>query len=203
MEKLKQMKTMRRLGLLAGAVLLMTCAHCMVGCSGGSDAKPLGVAESMDSLCNYLKEGTVIVARFPDEERHGLYYLNSGVLYFFDGKNKNLEEIAISGVESGNIKTARLTPDEKYISISVLDGMQMRLFRLNTANRNVVDLEKSEKVELVDTTTVKKEEKKERKVQAAPKKEEKTEEVTVETEYKEPAREGVLEGVMVEQQPTE
>jgi len=179
------------MGLLVALVLCFTGSAC-----SGNSSKPLSVEEAIDSINNYLPDKSIVVARFPDEQRHGLYYLNSGVMYFFDAKTKNLEEIGISGINSGNIQTARLTEDEKFIMIQAKDGQQLRAFRLNTENRNIVDLQKSEQIVEQDTVKTEKEEKK---AYRPRKKEEPTEAAApVEEKPKEPAREDVFEGVMEE-----
>ncbi len=64
-------------------------------------------------------------------------------MYCFNARSRNLEEIAISGIESGNIANAALTEDEKYIILTVHAGKVDKLYRVNTINKNVVDLDKS------------------------------------------------------------
>ena len=82
-----------------------------------AQTKELTTYEVFDSLSNMLPKGSIVVARFPDEERHCMYYLNSGILYYFDGKQKNLEEVMISGVDNGSVESALLDKEEKFISI--------------------------------------------------------------------------------------
>ena len=103
----------------------------------------MSTIEAFDSLVSVLPKGTVVVARFPDNDRQDLYYLNSGIMYCFNGRSRNLEEIGISGIESGNIASAKLTEDEKFIILTVHAGKVDKLYRLNTANKNIVDLDKS------------------------------------------------------------
>lgn len=128
---------------VAAAVVLL----CLAAFCSHSDRKTYGkslpVSEAFDSLASMLPKGSVIVARFPDEARADLYYLNSGVLYCFNGKSKFLEEVVVPGVKNGLIMSAKLSQDETYMTLTVREDKFDRLFRLNTMNRNIVDLEKS------------------------------------------------------------
>ena len=124
-------------------LLLGLVGYCSFSKGGGGSRARLSTIEAFDSIVSVLPKGTVIVARFPDNERQDLYYLNSGILYCFNARSRNLEEIAISGIESGNIANAALTEDEKFIILTVHAGKVDRLYRLNTINKNVVDLDKS------------------------------------------------------------
>ena len=108
-----------------------------------AQTKELTTYEVFDSLSNMLPKGSIVVARFPDEERHCMYYLNSGILYYFDGKQKNLEEVMISGVDNGSVESALLDKEEKFISIEVNFGKVNKLYRLNTMNRNIVNMDQT------------------------------------------------------------
>jgi hypothetical protein len=146
------------LGLLVG--LMAYCSSSTKESSGPG----LPVAEAFDSLTAVLPKGSVVVARFPDEERADMYYMNSGVLYCFNGKSKLLEEMGITGVPSGSYVDAKLSQDEKYIMLTVRQGKLDKLYRLNTMNRNIVDLDKStvvdEDVVVVEEKPIKAAEKK-------------------------------------------
>ena len=67
-------------------ILLGLLAFCNNPVRHGS-GKSLPVSEAFDSLTAMLPKGSVVVARFPDDNRSDLYYLNSGVLYCFNGKS--------------------------------------------------------------------------------------------------------------------
>ncbi|MBQ6210271.1 MAG: hypothetical protein IJK42_10970 [Prevotella sp.] len=177
--------------------MMSVFASYTVSCSqknGDSPKEKLTTYEVFDSLSAMLPKGSIVVARFPDEERHCMYYLNSGILYYFDGKLKNLEEVQISGVDNGSVESAMLDKDEKYISIVANFGKVNKLYRLNTLNRNIVDM---------DQTVAS-----EKKTDEDPDKEKKRpkvrkEETVTETEAApkptpEPEREGVLQDVMEE-----
>lgn len=152
--------------------------------------------EVFDSLSNMLPKGSIVIARFPDEERHCMYYLNSGILYYFDGKQKNLEEVLISGVDNGSVESALLDKEEKFISIVVNFGKVNKLYRLNTMNRNIVDMDQT----VASDRKVGDEEEKEKKPVKV-RKEEKTEEVAPapQKQNPEPERENVLQDVMMEE----
>ncbi len=160
-----------------------------------AQTKELTTYEVFDSLSNMLPKGSIVVARFPDEERHCMYYLNSGILYYFDGKQKNLEEVMISGVDNGSVESALLDKEEKFISIEVNFGKVNKLYRLNTMNRNIVDMDQTVASSRKDSE----EPEKEKKV-SKPRKEEKKEEVEQEPQkQKEPEHEHVLQDVMMEE----
>jgi hypothetical protein len=160
-----------------------------------AQTKELTTYEVFDSLSNMLPKGSIVVARFPDEERHCMYYLNSGILYYFDGKQKNLEEVMISGVDNGSVESALLDKEEKFISIEVNFGKVNKLYRLNTMNRNIVDMDQTVASSRKDSDEPEKEKK-----AYKPRKEEKKEEVEQEPQkQKEPEHEHVLQDVMMEE----
>ena len=181
------------------ALLSFTVAFSLGSCYQKKDTAPtkeLTTYEVFDSLSNMLPKGSIVVARFPDEERHCMYYLNSGILYYFDGKQKNLEEVMISGVDNGSVESAMLDKDEKFISIEVNFGKVNKLYRLNTTNRNIVDMDQTVASSRKDVEEPEEKEKKASK----PRKEEKKEEVVQEPQQpKEPEREHVLQDVMMEE----
>ena len=160
-----------------------------------AQTKELTTYEVFDSLSNMLPKGSIVVARFPDEERHCMYYLNSGILYYFDGKQKNLEEVMISGVDNGSVESALLDKEEKFISIEVNFGKVNKLYRLNTMNRNIVDMDQTVASSRKDSDEPEKEKK-----ASKPRKEEKKEEIEQEPQkQKEPEHEHVLQDVMMEE----
>ena len=140
--KVKQNRKWQVAAAVAVVALLALVAFCSSPAkrSGGPG---LPVAEAFDSLASVLPKGSVVVARFPDAERADMYYMNSGVLYCFNGKSKLLEEMSITGVPSGSYVDAKLSQDEKFIMLTVRQGKLDKLYRLNTMNRNIVDMDKS------------------------------------------------------------
>lgn len=177
-------------------VLLLLAGILYFSCSGEKkfgSSDTLTTYEVFDSLTTILPKGSEVIARFPDKERHCMYYQNSGMLYYFDGKQKNLEEVTISGIPNGNIVSSRLDAEEKYIMIVVKVGNLNKLFRLNTFNRNVVDMDKT--VEIEKDEAKDEEEKKPTKTK---KKETVSEEQPVAEPKPEPERDGVLQDVMEE-----
>lgn len=179
-------------------VLVAFIATIFSSCKQNKDNAPtkeLTTYEVFDSLSNMLPKGSIVVARFPDEERHCMYYLNSGILYYFDGKQKNLEEVMISGVDNGSVESALLDKEEKFISIEVNFGKVNKLYRLNTMNRNIVDMDQTVASSRKDSEEPEKEKK-----ASKPRKEEKKEEVEQEPQkQKEPEHEPVLQDVMMEE----
>lgn len=179
-------------------LLLVLIAWLSCGGSGQRHTSNLKPKEAMDSLETMLPKGSQVVARYPDDERLCLYYMNSGVLYRFDGVTKNLEEIVTGDYPSGSIHQAKLSVDEQYITLSVKGEDAYHLYRINTLNRNIVDLEQTKPLE--------KEVKEEEKVEKKPV-EVKKDTVTVEAPKPEPKpepeRQDVLQDVMEEPVMTE
>ena len=102
----------------------------------------------------------------------------------------------ISGVDNGSVESAMLDKDEKFISIEVNFGKVNKLYRLNTTNRNIVDMDQTVASSRKDVEEPEEKEKKASK----PRKEEKKEEVVQEPQQpKEPEREHVLQDVMMEE----
>ncbi len=142
-------KANKRMTGIIAAIAIVLLIGLVAFCNrpyGRTHASDLPIGEAFDSLTSMLPKGSTIVARFPDEERADLYYLNSGVLYCFNGKSKLLEEMPIPGVKNGKIVNAKLSQDENFITLTVREEKLDKLFRLNTTNRNIVDLEQSSAV---------------------------------------------------------
>lgn len=162
--RVKDNRYWKWIALAVVGVLVGLMAYCSSTPSRKSSGPGLPVAEAFDSLTSVLPKGSVVVARFPDEERADMYYMNSGVLYCFNGKSKLLEEMSITGVPSGSYVDAKLSQDEKFIMLTVRQGKLDKLYRLNTMNRNIVDMDKStivvEEEEAVEEKTYKPVEKK-------------------------------------------
>lgn len=144
--KVKRNRKWQVAAAVAVVALLAFLAFC-TSTSKSTGGQGLPIGEAFDSLTSVLPKGSVVVARFPDEERADLYYMNSGVLYCFNGKSKLMEEMSITGVPSGSYVDAKLSQDEKYIFLTVRQGKLDKLYRLNTMNRNIVDMDKSTAVD--------------------------------------------------------
>lgn len=127
--------------IAAAAVVILLIAVVSLGnCKGGAFGKPLGVDESFDSVVAILPKKSQIIARYPDEARHNMYYLNSGTMYCFDGKTKLMEQVVINNVPDAYIEKTELSEDEQYITLWVTAGEKKMLFRLNSMNGNIVDI---------------------------------------------------------------
>lgn len=177
--------------------ITIVCAMFAISCSqkkGETSNEKLTTYEVFDSLSTMLPKGSIVVARFPDEERHCMYYLNSGILYYFDGKLKNLEEVQISGVDNGSVESAMLDKDEKYISIIANFGKVNKLYRLNTLNRNIVDMDQT----VVSEKKTDDDSDKEKKRPKVRKEETNTESEAAPKPTPAPEHEGVLQDVMEE-----
>lgn len=124
-------------GVLAVVLLLIFSLSLF---KGGAFSKSLNVDESFDSVVAILPKKSQIIARYPDETRHSLYYLNSGAMYCFDGKTKLMEQVTINNFPDAYIEKAELSEDEQYITMWVTAGEQKMMFRLNSMNGNIVDI---------------------------------------------------------------
>lgn len=182
---------------LVAIIVLVVGLLCYEACSHSGRQQTytqLSTRDVLDSLEQMLPTGSLVIARYPDEGRHCLYYLNSGVMYYFDAKGKNLEEVAIEGFPSGSIVEAKLSKDEKYILLSLLDGDRGKIFRINTTNRNVVEYgdyrpQPKDSVETPKPKPVKEEPKTEEEAATEPVKPQ---------PQPDPERESVLQGIMEE-----
>lgn len=147
------------IGAMAGACLLVIIiVVSLFKCSSGAtgNGKSLPVSEALDSLEQRLPKGTGFVAKFPDERRHCLFYLNGGHLYKFDGKTKMLDEVTFSSLTddaaiyyndedlNAGIREAVLSPDKEYLMLTATttptdaDGKTRQgLYRMNTSNLTI------------------------------------------------------------------
>ena len=81
--------------------------------------------EVIDSVENDLYQSSTIVAKFPDRQRHGMFYLQNGHLHLFDASNQTHEEIDITALNpkatvdynGSGVLNAYLSTNEKYILI--------------------------------------------------------------------------------------
>lgn len=117
------------------------------------NARQSPIAEVIDSMASEVNTEN-IVARFPDKERHCLYYLDEGHLYKFDALDRKIQDInprklnkeALVNYDADGIVKATLSPDEKYIIIiatidnSDEDNVKSGLYRLNTQSMNLTVL---------------------------------------------------------------
>ena len=134
-------KNRKAVNIAAGALLAVLLIWFTASLlTGGAFSKSLGVDESFDSVVAILPKKSQIIARYPDDTRHSLYYLNSGAMYCFDGKTKLLEQVTINNLEDAYIEKAELSEDEQYITMWVTAGEQKMMFRLNSMNGNIVDI---------------------------------------------------------------
>lgn len=138
-----QLKEHRWIAAVVSVMLVLGLVALCHRPKSDENSRNLPVSEAFDSLMSMLPKGSAVVARFPDDNKADLYYLNSGVLYCFNGKSKLLEEMTIPGITNGSVVIASLSQDEQYIMLTVREDKLDKLFRLNTENRNIVDLGKS------------------------------------------------------------
>ncbi len=107
--------------------------------------KNLPVAESFDSLVSILPKGSRVIARFPDDGRHALYYMNKndGKMYCFDGKMKTLDEVPFGTYRDAFVQKAQLSSDEKTIAVEVQADEQIKYFKINTETKNIVEVSRN------------------------------------------------------------
>ena len=148
-------------------------------CSSGNHSfsyHKLALNEVLDSFVAVMPQGSQMVARFTDD-RHSLFYLNSGHLMKFNAASKMLEEVDLTQLNSEvqvyfddredlqGIQQAQLTPDEESIILSVVttkpsnkdEEVPLKRYRLNTKTMNLFEMEPEpvkKKVVRRDTTKV-------------------------------------------------
>ena len=118
----------------------------------------LGTNEALDSVAEQLPEGSRIIAKFTDD-RHALYYLNSGHLMKFDAKSKMLDEVNLNDlntnvkiyyddhVDTTGIISAKLSPDQQYLILTAVTmapddetegNYSLASFKLDTRTMNIL-----------------------------------------------------------------
>ena len=147
--------------LVAAAVVIFILGF-ISGCScsgrgGAFGGKNLGVTEALDSFAQVIPEGSQIVARFTDN-RHSLFYLNSGRLMRFNAKSKMLEEVIPYEINKEarvyynekddvqGILSAQLSDDEQFIIITAVtdkkedddEEVATATYKLNTSSMNLL-----------------------------------------------------------------
>lgn len=136
------------LALLAAIALMALVTFIIVQATSGRafvSRKNLPVAESFDSLVSILPKGSRVIARFPDEQRHTLYYMNKqdGKMYCFDGKMKTLDEVPFGTYRTVFVQKALLSSDEKNIHVEVQADEQIKYFKINTETKNIVEVSRN------------------------------------------------------------
>lgn len=120
--------------------------------------KKLATSEVLDSFAAVIPEGSNVVARFSDN-RHALYYLNSGHLMKFNAETKMLDEVDLTLLNGDaivyyndremvqGILDATLSTDEKDIVLTVVaerpqagQAPKTMRYRLNTESMNLHEL---------------------------------------------------------------
>ena len=146
---LRSLTTLQKvLALLAAIALLALVTFIIVQATSGRAfvaRKNLPVAESFDSLVSILPKGSSVIARFPDEQRHTLYYMNKsdGKMYCFDGKMKTLDEVPFGTYRGAFVQKAQLSSDEKTIAVEVQTDEQTKYFKINTETKNIVEVSRN------------------------------------------------------------
>ena len=147
--------------VLAAVATVAVLARIVVGCWNKRPiigyGEKLGVSEVIDSFVTVMPQGSRVIGRFNDD-RHCIYYLNSGHLMKFNAVSKMLDEVnpadlmedvtvyyndrdSVSGVVE-----AELTEDEKFIVMRVVternernpEMTQYASFKLNTESMNLL-----------------------------------------------------------------
>ena len=164
---------------VAVGLVAFLCGILVGRCGSGNHSltyHKLQVNEVLDSFVTVMPQGSQMVARFTDD-RHALYYLNSGHLMKFNAASKMLEEVDLTQLNSEvsvffddredvqGIQQAQLSPDEESIILSVVtakpsskdEEVPLKRYRLNTKSMNLFEMEPEpvkKKVVRRDTTKV-------------------------------------------------
>ncbi|MBO4851942.1 MAG: hypothetical protein J5529_13735 [Prevotella sp.] len=105
--------------------------------------------EVLDSVESKLYQSSTIVAKFPDREKHCLYYLQDSHLRIFDAKDKSDREIDIPGLNAkavvdyngSGVLNAYLSSNKKHIIIiasRTSGNTEFGLYRLTTDPDNAI-----------------------------------------------------------------
>lgn len=159
-ELLKQINKKHLIAAAAAVVIFLLGFISGCSCSGRhgfGSGKNLGVTETLDSFLQVIPEGSQVVARFNDN-RHSLFYLNSGHLMRFNARTKMLEEVVPYEINSEarvyyndkedvqGILSAQLSEDEQFIIITAVtdkkldneEEPQTATYKLNTSSMNLL-----------------------------------------------------------------
>ena len=150
---------------VAVGLIAFLCGLLVGRCGSGNHSftyHKLSVNEVLDSFVTVIPQGSQMVARFTDD-RHALYYLNSGHLMKFNAASKMLEEVDLTQLNS----EAEVFFDdrEESIILSVVtakpsnndEEVPLKRYRLNTKTMNLFEVELEpvkKKVVRRDTTKV-------------------------------------------------
>lgn len=111
--------------------------------------KQLTIPELLDSIAKMLPSGGQLIARFPDEARHCLYYLADKSLYCYDAEKNMSDPISVmhEGFEA-DILSAQLMEDGSTILLKVEDINGKELSRkLDTNTKNIMEVVISKGIE--------------------------------------------------------
>lgn len=105
--------------------------------------------EVLDSVESKLYQSSTIVAKFPDREKHCMYYLQDSHLFVYDAKNNTNKEInlpelnakAIVDFNGSGVLNAYLSTNKKYVIIIAsrnAANTEFGLYRLGTDPDNLM-----------------------------------------------------------------
>lgn len=121
--------------------------------------------EVIDSVENDLYQSSTIVAKFPDRQRHGMFYLQNGHLHLFDASNQTHEEIDITALNpkaivdynGSGVLNAYLSTNEKYILIIAsrnAGNTEFGFYRLGIDDKKLEFIDRGRVVQEKDGYTV-------------------------------------------------
>ena len=113
------------------------------------DEKPLTVPELLDSIAKMLPSEGQLIARFPDEARHCLYYLADKKLYCYDAEKNMSDPIPVmrEGFEV-DVISAQLLEDGSTILLKVEDiAGKVSNYKLDTNTKNVMEVAVQKSIE--------------------------------------------------------
>ena len=113
------------------------------------EEKPLTVPELLDSIAKMLPSEGQLIARFPDEARHCLYYLTDKKLYCYDAEKNMSDPIPVmrEGFEV-DVISAQLLEDGSTILLKVEDiAGKVSNYKLDTNTKNVMEVAVQKSIE--------------------------------------------------------
>ena len=118
------------------------------------ESPSINVEQAMDSLMNILPKGSQVVARFKDD-RHALYYLNSGHLMKFNAKMKMLEEVELDRLDPElQVYYDEMADEQGILSAQLDDDKRFIILRVVTEPAESPDKEAKKALYALDTETM-------------------------------------------------
>lgn len=109
--------------------------------------------EVIDSMANEVSQSGYVIAKFPERDRHCMYYLVGGHMYVFDAVTRNERELklnemnpqAVVDYEGSGVLQANISPDDQYIIIVASRDMgntECGLYQMDAKTQQITVLDR-------------------------------------------------------------